>query len=369
MEMVSYRPDRILVQKDSWEDCVTSEILGRLPGIPTETVQTIDAVLPELNRSSDPHASGKRCLILARHRGRFMKDCPGAGAEICCNYFVVNYASNCHMECTYCFLQSYLNNPALIIFTNIQELMAEVRNNLARTPERLFRVGTGEISDSLALDNVTHYSRLLVPFFGALPNGILELKTKSDQVTNLQGLDHREHTVVSWSMNSRLITGEEELKTAGFEGRLRAARLCQAWGYKIGFHFDPLIYYDGWETDYREAVHEVFQAVDASRVAWVSLGGLRFTPHLREIVKRRFPRSGIPHGEFVPGNHGKLRYFRPIREEMYSKMRAWLRQVAPQVFVYLCMENRAAWERSFEAVPRDTAMLSGQMDSLVKISC
>ena len=116
------------------------------------------------------------------------------------------------------------------------------------------------------------------------------------------------------------------------------------------------------------AVEEVFHAVDPLRIAWVSLGSLRFTGHLREIVRARFPRSRIPNGEFVPGNHGKLRYFRPIREEMYARMREWIHRAAPNVFVYLCMENRAAWENSFEVVPRNTEDLSDQMDTLVRIS-
>ena len=197
---------------------------------------------------------------------------------------------------------------------------------------------------------------------------VLELKTKSDHVANLEGLEHRGRTIVSWSMNSRRITREEELKTASFEERLNAARRCQGWGYTVGFHFDPLIHYPGWERDYREAVEELFHAVDPSRIAWVSLGSLRFTGHLREIVRARFPRSRIPNGEFVPGNHGKLRYFRPIREEMYARMREWIHRAAPNVFVYLCMENRAAWENSFEVVPRNTEDLSDQMDTLVRIS-
>ena len=148
---------------------------------------------------------------------------------------------------------------------------------------------------------------------------------------------------------------------------MAAARQCQKWGYRIGFHFDPLIHYEGWETDYKTAVEDIFTAVDASGVAWVSLGSLRFTPHLREIVRRRFPKSKIPYGEFVAGNHRKIRYFRPIREEMYTRVRGWIREAAPRVFVYLCMENRAAWEHSGGAVPRDTSALSDQMDSLVKL--
>ena len=365
MNMAPYRPERIVVQTDSWQDASTQEILDRLRGIPVETIADIDALLPELNRCSDPRASGKRILVLARQRGHFVTPCPGAGAEVCCNYFIVNYASNCHLECTYCILQSYLNHPALIIFTNLDQLTSEIASVLERNPGRMLRIGSGELSDSLALDDITHYSRRLVPFFASCSNAILELKSKSTQIANLEGLDHRGRTIVSWSLNSRPICRSEELKAAGFEERLAAARRCQEWGYRIGFHFDPLIHYEGWEEDYEAAVKEAFQAVDPARVVWVSLGALRFTPQLREVVRRRFPKSRIPYGEFVPGHHGKIRYFRPIRQEMYSKMRTWLKEAAPEVFVYLCMESRAAWEESLGEAPRDTAHLSAQMDGLV----
>src|SRR5512136_684299 len=163
--MIPYHPERILVHAESWNDCWTHDILSRLQGVPVRTIEDVDSVIPELRSTSDPHASGKRTLILTRHHGRFMKECPGSGAEICCNYFVVNFASNCHLECTYCILQSYLDNPALMLFTNLDQLMGEIRERLEGAKGRFFRIGTGEMADSLALDAISHCSRRLVPFF------------------------------------------------------------------------------------------------------------------------------------------------------------------------------------------------------------
>ncbi len=363
MPMVPYHPARILVQEESWDDAITGQILQRLPDIPVQTVRDIDSLLPDLRAASDFHSAGKRTLILTRNRGDFMKICPGAGAEICCNYHVINYALNCHLECTYCVMQAFLNNPALTVYTNVDDLMLEVSGKVLRSPGQFFRIGTGETADSLALDGITGHSTRLVPFFRTLPNAVLELKTKSAQIANLQGLDHGGHTILSWSLNPRRIIREEELKTASLEERLAAARQCQEWGYRLGFHFDPLICFEGWEREYKELLRELFDAVDPAAIRWISLGCLRFTPHLRDIVRRRFPRSSVPYGEFVPGNHGKLRYFRPIRDEMYKKMLGWIRAHAPRVFVYLCMENRAAWERSFGYAPASSDELSSSMDA------
>ena len=352
--MIPYRPKLILVHEDSLQDPVTHEILDRLTGIPVQTI-----------RDRDISAHGRGTLVLRRHPGSFLRKCQGAGAEICCGYHVVSYAWNCHMECTYCILRAYLNNEALVVCTNPDDLLREVGDTLRANPARVYRIGSGELADSLALDPVTGFSRRLLPFFASLPNGILELKTKSDHVENLEGLDHRGHTVIAWSMNSRRVCRTEELKTATFDERLEAARKCRLWGYRLAFHFDPIVYYEGWEAEYRDSVREIFAAIDPRSVVWVSLGALRFPPRLREIVRRQFPRSIVPCGEFVPGHHGKIRYFRPIREEIYRKMRAWIREAAPEVFVYLCMENRIVWKHGFGEAPVDAAALSDRMDRLV----
>jgi spore photoproduct lyase len=362
--MISYRPKQILIQEQCWNDTSTRAILQRLQGIPTQTLKSVD-LLTEPAAIAVPRTHARDTLILTRYPGSFLKPCQGAGAEICCNYYIVSYAWNCHLDCTYCVLQSYLSSDALVVCTNIEDLLREVNETLNRAPDRMFRIGTGELADSLALDPITCYSQQLVPFWGTLPNGVLELKTKSNRIANLEGLDHRGHTVVSWSVNSRHICRTEERKAASFEERLAAAVQCQKWGYKLGFHFDPLVYYEDWESGYREAVKEIFKAIDPTGVVWVSLGALRFPPHLLETVKKRFPASRIPYGEFIPGHHGKLRYFRPIREDMYRKMISWIGKEAPQVFVYLCMESSVVWKRSFGSGDWSASFLCDRLDEAV----
>jgi len=248
--MIPYRPDLVLVQEQSWQDSATHELLEKLQGIETRTIRSLD---------SGSHT--KNTLLLMHYPGKFLKRCQGAGAEICCNYYIVSYAWNCHLECTYCILQSYLTQEALLVCTNIEELLQEVKATLEQSPRRVYRIGTGELADSLALDHITSYSRKIVPFFANLPNGILELKTKTDQISQLKDLDHKGHTIISWSMNSDRICRSEEPKAASFEERLTAAVQCQKWGYKIGFHFDPLIHYEGWENEYRWASTSIHSSI------------------------------------------------------------------------------------------------------------
>jgi hypothetical protein len=55
-----------------------------------------------------------------------------------------------------------------------------------------------------------------------MKNGVLELKTKSDNVDPILHLNHQGRTVVSWSLNPPKMIQEEEVKTALLKDRIEA---------------------------------------------------------------------------------------------------------------------------------------------------
>jgi spore photoproduct lyase len=312
--------------------------------------------------SADPFGTAKKTLFLTRHKGEFLKKCPGSEGQVCCNYFVINFASNCPMDCSYCYLQEYLaQNPALKVFSNVDDLLLEAEDLLAKHRRTFFRIGTGEITDSLALDPYIGFAGEVVPFFSEQPNALLELKTKSDCVDGLLSLDPKDRVVVSWSMNPQRVIDLDEHRTASLEERLRAARHCQDAGYRLGFHFDPMVEYPRWEQDYEEMVDQIFAAIDRRRVAWLSMGVLRNTPVLKRTMRGRFPGSALLTGEQVLCPDGKLRYFQPLRVQMYRQMLGWIRRAAPTAKVYLCMESKEVWRQVFGYAPSCEKELGNQM--------
>jgi spore photoproduct lyase len=252
----------------------------------------------------------------------------------------------------------------MVIYANLEKLIAELTDQISAHPEHLFRVGTGELADSLALDSLTGYSRPLVEFFSRQPNAILELKTKTNRIHNLFDLTHNGHTVVAWSLNPSFIQRTEEHKTSTIEERLRAAEQCVDSGYPVAFHFDPIVHYDRWEKDYKDLVEETFARIPAKSIAWVSLGALRMPDTLKKTIQRRFPNSILPLGELVPAPDGKLRYFKPLRAELYDQMRTWIAEAGPGVPVYACMERPDLWERVFGPASPCNQVLG---DSLVQV--
>src|SRR5579872_3010950 len=157
--------------------------------------------------AADSFASGKRRLVIMRRRSPFLMACPAGSAKFaCCGYLVLMLASNCPMDCSYCFLQEYVaDNPAFQIYANYEDAFVELEKLSASAPARHFRVGTGELADSLAMDSLTGLSIDLVNFFAARENLTLELKTKTDEIANLLTIDPRGNVLVSWTLSPRRV--------------------------------------------------------------------------------------------------------------------------------------------------------------------
>jgi len=107
-------------------------------------------------------------------------------------------------------------------------------------------LGTGELSDSLALDHILKLSDFIIPVINSLEHIQFEFKTKSTNINNL--LNHNpKNIVISFSLNPENLAVKEELFAANPLSRIKAAQLLAAYGYRLAFHFDPLIYSDNFE--------------------------------------------------------------------------------------------------------------------------
>jgi spore photoproduct lyase len=363
---VSFQIDRIYIDEKALGDEVSQAVLKRLSHVPFEIVSDKKSLIRQSLPLADALGEGKRNLFITHFHGKRLKPCPGTSNHICCGYQVINAVTNCPMDCSYCVLQAYLNNPLLTLYSNLGDLLQEIDLFLSERPRSLLRLGTGELSDSLALEPIFPVSQLLVPFFSENENAILELKTKSAEIGHLLPLNHRGRTVISWSLNPPEVIEGEERRTASLGERIEAAYRCQEAGYPLGFHFDPILDYEGWEKGYRETVFRLFDRIDPKRVIWISLGGFRYPRELKKISKERFPATKIFLGELFPGRDGKFRYLQRTRIEMYRRMKEWLMEVNPDLFVYLCMESKEVWEEVFGWTPSNSGHLCRLFEDRVK---
>src|SRR5215510_2384884 len=236
--MQLFQPQEVVVERGSEASPIYRNLRNALLRTPFRIVDSVSTESETRVSFASTFGASKKRLFLTRHKGEFLKKCPGSDGQVCCNYFVINFASNCPMDCSYCYLQEYLaNNSALKVFSNTDDLIVEADRILSKHRGMFFRVGTGEITDSLALEPYIGMAAELIPYFAEQPNVLLELKTKSDRVDGLLKLDPKERVVVAWSMNPQSVIDRDEHGTASLHERLNAARRCQEAGYRLGFHF------------------------------------------------------------------------------------------------------------------------------------
>lgn len=347
-ESIKHNFKQIYVEPGAEVFPLTGKILEKIPQAEVIFLKKKEA-FPKALSPPLPHQrlidQSKKTLLLSRSRGKSVKRCPGTKGLVCCNYYIINLIANCPLECTYCILQGYINTPFITIHVNVDKILEELKTLLQKRFPSYVRIGSGELSDSLAMDSITGFSGILVPFFSQQPNGILELKTKTSEIDHVLPLDHRGKTVVSWSLNPSSIVGAEEPFTSTLQQRLTAAVACQKAGYPVALHFDPILYRENWEKEYQDLFEQVFTHINPARVAWISLGGFRFPVSLKEMIHQRFPASKIIYGELVPGVDGKYRYFKTIRQDIYGKVVSWLKSYSPDLMVYFCMESPEIWEK------------------------
>ena len=363
--ITDYQPEILLLEEGVEEYPLAQEVLSRLPDIPRQKFQDISMLTQQMKSSQyDVFGEGKKRLALSRFKGSFLKKCPGISpGMVCCNYYVVNLAKNCIYDCSYCFLQDFLgNNPMQVAYVNVEDLLVELEEVFTQYPDRNFRVGTGELTDSLALDAIVPYTAYLLPFFNQQSNAVLELKTKSDQIANL--LDHSDPTniIVSWSLNPQTVIDQEEKGVPSLAQRLEAAKACLDKGYRIGFHFDPIILIPGWEDAYQQLVNILCDSLPIAKVEWVSLGSFRYRPSLKSIIKNRHPQTHLFTSEHLPSKDGKFRYLRPLRNHAYKTIRGYLKSRLEELNIYICMETQEIWEGVTGKTPRSDEKLDQFFD-------
>lgn len=315
-------------------------------------------VMPEVpqyvvaDRASIPRAHQDQFTIFVkRPDGPIVGRCPGTRRHQCCNYLTVDLYVGCNLGCSYCIMKSYLSFSPLTVHVGLDHAIERIRQIARDNADRTVRVGSGETGDSLLLDPIFESSATLIRALAGEPNLVLELKTKTDLVDHLLELPAKGNTVIGFSLNPAAISVPEEGGSAPVEARISAARRAVAAGYRVAFHFDPIVAVDQWQEHYGALIDSI-SGFGSGEVAWISLGTIRYTQALREKMDDR------PYllDEFVPGIDGKYRYLQRERVGIYRWFKEGLEARVPAP-IYMCMESSAVWRRVFGSLPQEVPSL------------
>lgn len=333
-----FSPKKIFVEQEVASSDIVRRLKSFFTGVSIKTIPSLKEYLKAQKSLtvSDYNRRSEKVFVVSQ-KDDYFKKCPCTAGAQGCGYHVFNCGFGCIFECTYCFLQQYTNTPGIVLPSNLDAYFDSLKHYCYKG----MRLGTGEFSDSLVLDHITGYSKSIIDFFKNVPQVTFEFKTKSVQIAHL--LDKRPlgNIVVSWSLNPQKMIDNNEFFTPSLIERLKAAQACSRAGYRIGFHFDPLIHYSGWRKDYEHVVSCIFDFLSPRCIAWISLGTFRCSPSLKPILEARFPDNSILDEELFLGYDNKLRYSFQTRQDMYRHLLITIRKFSKKIWVYLCMEDRA----------------------------
>ena len=269
--------------------------------------------------------------------------CPVASERTrCCNLLTLDAVEKCGFDCSYCSIQSFYHGNEVVFDSGFADKLAK----LELDPDKTYHIGTGQSSDSLMWGNHQGVLEALSEFASRNPNVILELKTKSRNIGWLLKNPVPRNMICTWSLNPQTIIDHEEHLSASLDQRINSARLLADKGCIVGFHFHPIIHYQGWENDYRQICDSLVEQFDPAQVALVSLGTLTFTRSVMKKIRNRDLTSKILQMP-LEDSAGKLSYPLDIKLDLFRSVFQFLGPWHEKVFFYLCMESQELWKPVF----------------------
>ena len=358
--------DRIFIDQSLIIDHEIKSLLAHFivqPRSVTDSRQVFDYV----NSDPDPISRAKKTLYITTNKGAVVKECPGTSVYTCCDYTILHTGTFCNMDCSYCILQAYFHPPVLQYFAGLEQYSKALDKIFSRN--KVYRIGTGEYTDSLIWEPISIVPQFLVNKFSRQNHCVLELKTKTVNIDSLLDLDHNRKTILAWSLNTPAIIQSQEKGTASLNARLKAAKKAADHGYPLAFHFDPLVVYPGCENDYKRVIDQIFEFIRPRDIVWISLGTFRFMPGLKSLIESRFPDSTICYGEFILGLDNKMRYFKPLRIHLYRRLIEYFRTFSKTLTLYFCMEDKEVWQKCMGFFPEKEGELGHLLDKSAKKHC
>ncbi len=329
--------ERIVVEEEARDHPRVERIIGRFPQasvISTESIESFGA--PGCSSASGSATT----LLLGLKRGIKLRPAPRDYGVPGRPHFGLTHQYNCIYACDYCYLDGYFTSRAVVFHVNLEAFGESIAQQTSLAPpDRQPWFHTGEYGDSLALAGVFGDVDYFLNLFDGLPRATLELRTKSVRIDPVVQRPALPNVITSFTLMPQAYSRRYERRTPSIPARIEAARRLVEAGYPVAIHLDPLVYEEDFESAYRELMVQVDQRLSTARIAYITVGALRFSKPAFERVRAVHPRSGLWANEFVRSLDGKVRYFRPLRLWMLRKVKQmWQEQGIDPDRIHTCME-------------------------------
>jgi len=344
-----FNPDTIVLTKGSCQTAQQRDFIQAICHVYPKA-QIIERFDISHNRfelgSSDSlelHYKGKNTLLFGVHKSalRFSDE----DSNTCPNYWHFSPYGFCPYDCQYCYLAGTPGvkfSPTVKIFINIEQILGQIDTAACQlTKSTAFYLG--KLQDSLALDSLTGYSRIMVPFFARQKYARMTMLTKCGSADNLLDLDHNGHTILSWSLNPPEVSEIFETNVPSISERISAMQKCVKAGYPVRAVIMPIIPIENWQRIYREFFELLLTKIELERI---TLGQICSYSGALQLTERKLGKDNPISNMLEKGKSkdGRTRFPMKARIEVYRNLIDTIRKLQPQLQMGLCMEEADAFK-------------------------
>ena len=265
----------------------------------------------------------------------------------CQSALELNLVEGCVFRCAYCGF-----GRRIIFSLDVERLVRGLDEPFALYPnQRLYKFSNA--TDLPPFEPELNAVPPMVERFAREDGRYLMLFTKSDAVDFLLGLDHRGHTIVSWSIScdtsSRLI----DKRTASLDERIEAMRKCQEAGYLVRARLSPIVPVRDWRREHQVLFEKLLAAVRPDVVTLELLGWFDFEDLARLIPQERFdPAAFEAARQSAERMRGDMKgpFTEETHQEIYRFCIDQVKRLSPATPVAVCHGSAPTWATLGEAM-------------------
>jgi hypothetical protein len=202
-------------------------------------------------------------------------------------------------------------------------------------------------TDTICLEPEYGASEVMVSLFARWPDRYLLLYTKSDNVDHLLNLDHRGHTLISWTVSCETVASRIEKGTPSLERRILAIEKCQKAGYPVRVRLSPICPIRNWRDENRDMIRQLLsrtmpEVISIDVLGWMSIEQMRdgmdvslFDAEYVAALDRLQAEGFRPKGKHVWPHALRRRILESVVEE--------IQRCRPGQPVSICMETTDMW--------------------------
>ncbi len=268
------------------------------------------------------------------------RDEAGEFEGVCQPALELNLVDGCVFRCAYCGFGRYV-----IFYLDVERLLDGLPAVFAKYPtQRLYKYSN--MTDLPPFEPELDIIRPLVERFAQEPDRYLMLFTKSDNVDFLQKLDHRGHTIISWSITCDTASREVDKGAATMQERIAAMAKMQQAGYRVRARLSPIVPVVNWRAEYAALFDALLRQAKPDLITLELLGWMN-VDDLLAIFDRSFLDAAAVDAavaartELAEKRSGP--FTQATHDEIYRFCIETVRRLSPATPVSVCHGTPTTW--------------------------